>query len=201
MATDQLARLPQPAERNWYAYSSLAAGYDDNVALVSGGDVLGVSDTEDAFTELQLAFGAPLTGAWRFDGGLVMLDYQDLDSFDQLSVNAGARYRLPIADWNSEAGVQLVYSTLASEAFQSKAMLILQTTRALSEDWRLRLRYRFSDIDGLDGFERLGGTRHELSIRGNWRRAKWDVALQYRYDTTDYQEPRLSFDRHQLVLD
>jgi hypothetical protein len=201
LATEQLARLPPPAERNWYAYGSLAAGYDDNVALVSGGDVLGVSDTEDAFTELQLAFAAPLTGPWRFDGGLVMLDYQDLDSFDQLSINGGARYRLPVGDWNGEAGVQFVYSTLDSEGFQSKAMLILQGTRSLTEEWRLRVRYRFSDINGLDGFEGLGGTRHELGVRGTWRRGSWDVNVQYRYDTTDYQEERLSFDRHQLLVD
>jgi tetratricopeptide (TPR) repeat protein len=201
LATEQLARLPRRVERNWYAYGSLAAGYDDNVALVSGGDVLGVSNTEDAFTELQLAFAAPLTGSWRFDGGLVMLDYQDLDSFDQLSVNAGARYRLPVGDWNGEAGVQLAYSTLDSEGFQSKAMLILQATRSLTEEWRLRVRYRFSDIDGLDGFEGLDGTRHELGVRGTWRRGRWDVTVQYRYDTTDYQEERLSFDRHQLLID
>ena len=27
----------------------------------------------------------PLTGPWRFDGDVVLLDYQDLDSFDQLA--------------------------------------------------------------------------------------------------------------------
>ncbi|HKS56983.1 MAG TPA: tetratricopeptide repeat protein [Steroidobacteraceae bacterium] len=201
LAADQLARLPRRPARNWYAYSSLAAGYDDNVALVSGGDVLGVSDTEDSFAELQAALTAPLKGPWRFDGGLVMLDYQDLDSFDQLSINGGGRYRLTLGDWNSEAGVQLSYSTLDGEGFQNKALLILQGTRALSGEWRLRVRYRFSDINGLDGFEGLDGTRHELGIRGTWRRGPWDVNVQYRYDTTDYQEERLSFDRHQLLLD
>jgi hypothetical protein len=201
LATEQLARLPQPAERNWYAYGSLAAGYDDNVALVSGGDVLGVSDTEDAFAELQLAFAAPLTGPWRFDAGLVMLDYQDLNSFDQLSVNAGARYRKPLGDWTGEAGVQLAYSTLDSEGFQRKAMLILQATRPLTQDWRLRVRYRFSEIDGLDGFEGLDGTRHELGVRGVWRRGPWDVTVEYRYDSTEYQAEELSFDRHQVSLD
>jgi Flp pilus assembly protein TadD len=201
LATEQLARLARPAERNWYAYGSLAAGYDDNVALVSGGDVLGVSDTEDAFAELQLAFAAPLTGRWRFDGGLVMLDYQDLDGFDQLSVNAGARYRLPVGNWSNEAAVQFAYSTLDGAGFQNKAMLILQGTRALSDEWRLRVRYRFSDINGLDGFEGLDGTRHELGVRGTWRRGQWDINVQYRYDTTDYQEERLSFDRHQILLD
>ena len=55
LATARLAQLPPPPERNWLAYGSLAAGYDDNVALVSGGDVLGVSGTDDTFAELQLA--------------------------------------------------------------------------------------------------------------------------------------------------
>ena len=55
------------------------------------------------FAELQLAAAAPLVGPWRFDGGVVLLDYQDLDSFDQLSANVGARYRLPLGDWAGEA--------------------------------------------------------------------------------------------------
>ena len=97
--------------------------------------------------------------------------------------------------------MQLVYSTLDREGFQNKAMLIMQATRLLTEQWRLRVRYRFSDINGLDGFEGLDGTRHELGVRGTWQRGRWDVNVQYRYDTTDYQEERLSFDRHQLLVD
>jgi len=201
LATEQLARLPPPAQRNWYAFASALAGYDDNVALVANGDVLGVTDTDDAFTEVQAAFTAPLTGPWRFDGNLVWLDYQDLDAFDQLTVNAAARYRLPLGDWYTEAGVQYSYSTLDGEGFQSKALLILQASRSLTEEWRLRVRYRFNDINGLDGFEGLDGTRHELAVRGIWRRGKWDVTVQYRYDTSDYRDEDLSFDRHQLSVD
>ena len=115
------AQLPRPPERNWLAYGSLAAGYDDNVALVSGGDVLGVSGTDDTFAELQLAAAAPLVGPWRFDGGLVLLDYQDLDSFDQLSVNAGARYRLPLGDWTGEAALQLVVRDARRRRFREQA--------------------------------------------------------------------------------
>ena len=200
LATRQLAQLPRPPERNWVAFGSLAAGYDDNVALVSGGDVLGVSGTDDTFAELQASITAPLTGPWRLDGGLVLLDYQDLDSFDQLTLNAGARYRLPLGDWNSEAGVQLAYSTLDGEGFESKAVLLLQATRSLTEEWRLRVRYRFHDINGLDGFAGLDGTRHELAVRGMWRRDRWNVTVQYRYDTTDYRAEELSFDRHQLLV-
>ena len=197
----RLAGLPLPPTRNWLAYGSLAAGYDDNVALVSGGDVLGVTDTDDAFTELQLAFYAPLTGPWRFDAGLVWLDYQDLDSFDQMTLSGGARYRLSLADWRAEAGLQLEYSTLDNEGFENKQMLVMQATRPLSDEWWLRARYRFSNIDGLDGFGGLDGTRHDVGLRGTWHRGSWDVALGYRFDTTEYQEESLSYDRHQLTAD
>jgi tetratricopeptide (TPR) repeat protein len=201
LATRQLAQLPPPPERNWVAFGSLAAGYDDNVALVSGGDVLGVSGTDDTFGELQIAAAGPLVGPWLFDGGIVLLDYQDLDSFDQLTVNAGARYRLPLGDWTGDAALQLSYATLDSEGFESKRMLLLQATRALSEEWRLRARYRFSDIDGLDGFQGLDGYRHELGIRGMWSRNSWDVTVEYRFDSSDYQDESLSFSRHQLGVD
>jgi tetratricopeptide (TPR) repeat protein len=201
LATRQLAQLPRPPERNWVAFGSFAAGYDDNVALVSGGDVLGVSGTDDTFGELQIAAAGPLVGPWRFDGSIVLLDYQDLDSFDQITANGGARYRLPLGNWTGEAGLQLSYSTLDSEGFESKRMLLLQASRALSEEWRLRARYRFSDIDGLDGFQGLDGYRHELGIRGVWHRDSWDVSLEYRFDSSDYDDESLSFSRHQLGVD
>ena len=201
LATARLAQLPSPPERSWLAFGAVAAGYDDNVALISGGDVLGVSGTDDTFAELQLAATAPPIGNWRFDGGLVLLDYTDLDSFDQLSINAGARYRMAIQDWAGEAGLQLTYATLDGNGFENKRMLLLQATRPLPDAWRLRVRYRFSDIDGLEGFNGLDGTRHELGLRGLWRRGSWGATLNYRFDKTDYAEETLSFDRHQLSVD
>jgi tetratricopeptide (TPR) repeat protein len=201
LATARIAQLPSPPERNWLAFGSLAAGYDDNVALVSGGDVLGVSGTDDTFSELQVFAAAPLAGNWRFDGGVVLLDYLDLDSFDQLSLNAGGRYRMALREWTGEAGLQLTYGTLDGDGFESKRMLLLQATRPLPDDWRLRVRYRFSDIDGLDGFSGLDGTRHELGLRGLWRRGSWDVTVTYRFDKSDYADEALSFDRHQLSVD
>jgi hypothetical protein len=96
--------------------------------------------------------------------------------------------------------VQLAYSTLDGEGFESKEILLLQATRPLTQEWRLRVRYRFHEINGLDGFEGLDGTRHELAVRGMWRRDRWNVTVQYRYDTTDYRAEELSFDRHQLLV-
>jgi hypothetical protein len=201
LIAERLGGLPRRRQSEWVAYGSFAAGYDDNVALTSGGDVLGVSDTEDTFAELQLAATAPPVGAWRFDGDVVLLDYQDLDSFDQLTINAGARYRVPLGQWNGEAGMQLTYSTIDGEGLDTRRILRLQATRALSDEWRLRVRYRFNHINGLDGFDSLDGTRHDFGVRGAWRRERWAVYVQYRFDTTDYASETLSFDRHQFSVD
>ncbi len=201
LIAERLGRLPRRRQSDWVAYGSFAAGHDDNVALIYGGDVLGVSDTEDTFAELQLAATAPPVGAWRFDGDVVLLDYQDLDSFDQLTINAGARYRVPLGQWNGEAGVQLAYSTIDGDGLDTRRILRLQATRALSDEWRLRVRYRFNHIDGLDGFDGLDGTRHDFGVRGAWRRERWAVYVQYRFDTTDYAAETLSFDRHQFSVD
>jgi tetratricopeptide (TPR) repeat protein len=201
LAIAQLTRMPPPPERNWFAFGSFAAGYDDNVALVSGGDVLGVSGTDDTFGELQILAAAPLSGPWRFDGGLVLLDYQDLNEFDQLSLNAGARYRVPVGKWNVDTALQLAYSTLDGEGFENKQALLLQAARPLTDEWRVRARYRFSKIDGLGGFSGLDGHKHDVGLRGTWRRGPWDVTIDYRFDKTDYDEATLSYDRHQISAD
>ena len=52
-----------------------------------------------------------------------------------------------------------------------------------------------------DGFQGLDGYRHELGIRGVWHRDSWDVTLEYRFDSSDYDDENLSFDRHQLGVD
>jgi hypothetical protein len=202
LAATQLAALaPPPPDRNWVGYAAVGAGYDDNVALVSNSDVLGISGTEDSFAEAQLAFSAPLTQPWRVDAGLSYIDYQDLDSFDQLGVNGGARYRWEIGDWAHDVGLQLSYTMLDGEGFENRHTLLLQTTRHVLGDARLRLRYRFNDIDGLGDFSGLSGQRHEAGARITWTRPTWDFGAEYQIDVGDYDDSSLSATRHRLGLE
>jgi hypothetical protein len=101
LAATRLAGLPPPPARNWVGYGALAVGYDDNVALIANSDVLGVSNTADGFAELHLAATAPLDGPWRFDAGLFLLNYMDLDQFDQLGLQGGGRSRFDLFGWAS----------------------------------------------------------------------------------------------------
>ena len=192
---------PPPPDHNWLAYAALGAGHDDNVALVSNSDVLGISGTEDTFIETQLALSAPLDRPWRLDAGLSYVDYQQLDTFDQLGVSGGGRYGWRTGDWRHDAGLQLTYSLLDGEGFENRRTLLLQTTNRALGDARLRLRYRFHDIEGLNDFSGLSGRRHDAGARINWSRRSWDFGAEFSFDVGDYDDPALSATRRRLGIE
>lgn len=202
LATTQLAELsPVAAERGWLGYGLITAGYDDNVALISAADVLGVSGTDDGFAEVQLAISAPLAGAWRFDAGALLVKYGELQQFDQLAAHGAGRYSFEVDRWSNEIGVELAHTMLDGEGFERRYALRLQGETPLPAGWRLRLRYRFNEIDGLDEFEGLSGRRHEAGARLRWQRQPWTVGIGYQLENNDYEDDSLAAQRHQLVAD
>ncbi len=200
LARAQLERVPATPARDWAAYASAGLGYDDNVALVSDSDVLGVSGLEDWFAEAQLAVSTPLSTPMRFDGGLFAIDYMDLNQFDQLGLYGGARYRFSPAGWKHQLAVQLAHSTLDGEGFENRALATAQTQRSLTEDWSLRARYRFSYIDGLNDFESVGGQRHEVSAHVDRSFALWDLGFSYELERSELDDDALSATRHELRM-
>lgn len=202
LAAAQLGDVqPAAPERKWIGYAGFGAGYDDNVALVSNSDVLGISDKADNFVEAQLAFSTPLGESWRLDAGAMLVDYQDLSAFDQAGLQGGVRYRWQLDDWTNDAGVQLAYTTLDGSGFETRRALFIQTGRELRSDLYVRGRYRFSDIDGLGEFDGLTGRRHELGAFADWTLADWDFTLGYRLEIGDYDDDSLSATRHELRAD
>ncbi len=202
LAAAQLGEGQTPApEHRWVGYAGFGVGHDDNVALVSNSDVLGISDKADNFAEAQLAFNTPLGESWRLDAGAVLVDYQELNDFDQAGLHGGARYRWLFDDWVSDVGVQLGYTTLDGAGFESRRALFIQTGRELRSDLYARGRYRFSNIDGLNEFDGLTGRRHELGGSLDWTRADWDFSLGYRFEIGDYDDDSLSATRHELSVD
>jgi tetratricopeptide (TPR) repeat protein len=192
---------PPPPERLWAGYAAFGIGHDDNVALVSSSDVLGISGTADNFAEAQLALGTPLGDSWRVDGGLTFVDYQDLSSFDQLGLQGSGRYRWIVGDWINDAGAQLAHTRLDGASFETRHAVFIQTSRELRSDLTVRGRYRFSDIDGHNEFSGLSGRRHELGASLDWMQAAWDFRVGYRLEIGDYDDESLSATRHELSFD
>jgi tetratricopeptide (TPR) repeat protein len=192
---------PPPPQHAWVGYAGFGIGHDDNVALVSNSDVLGISDSADNFAEAQIAASMPIADFWRLDGSVTLVDYQELDSFDQLGAQVGGRYRWIVGDWTNDAGLQLAQTLLDGSSFESRRALFVQTRRDLRSDLTVRGRYRFSDIDGHDEFRGLSGRRHELGATLDWTQADWDFRFGYQLEIGDYDDDSLSATRHELRFD
>ena len=199
LAAAQLSGLPVASvSRDWIAYGAFSAGYDDNVALIASSDSVGISNSADAFADLQIAISAPVSGPWQFDASMFLVNYADLDAFDQLGVQGGGRYEIETGAWSHQAGAQLAYTTLDGSGFERAASVSWQSATAITASWRFRARYRFLDTEGLDEFEGLTGTRHELALFMDSRGGQWTTQVGYRFDDSSYQEPTLSATRHQF---
>jgi tetratricopeptide (TPR) repeat protein len=192
---------PPPATPTWFGYAGFGIGHDDNVALIANSDVLGISDSADDFAEAQFALSMPIGDAWRIDGGVNAVDYQTLDSFDQLGAQVGGRYRWSVGDWINDAGAQLAHTLLDGSSFESRRALFVQTRRELRPDLTVHGRYRFNDIDGHDEFRGLSGRRHELSAALDWVQAAWDFRFGYLLEIGDYDDHALSATRHELSFE
>jgi hypothetical protein len=106
-----------------------------------------------------------------------------------------------IGDWMNDIGVQLAYTTLDGEGFESRRTLALQTSSPWGPEVQLRAHYRFSDLEGLSDFSGLSGRRHEAGARIKWTKQFWELGIEYRFDVNDYDDAALSARRHQLGLD
>lgn len=200
LASTQLARLtPQPT-LSWTGYAALAAGYDDNVALVSNSDVLGVSGVDDVFVDGTFVATVPIGESWRVDAGALLLNYKDLSRFNQIMAHGGGRYRLSAGDWTGDVGVQLSYGTLGGDSFQNEQAALLQGSTQLSEDWQLRLAYRLSNVDGLGEFASISGTRHEGRARLIWEANPWRMSAAYQLEDSNLRDEALSMTRHQVAV-
>lgn len=202
LATTQLARLPAPASTpTWVGYAVAAAGYDDNVALISTSTLPTASDVADEFLELQLALSVPFGGDWRFDAGAFAIDYRDLDAFDQLGIQAAAGYRFALGNWSNAISAELAYTTIDGEGLESSRVIAVESRRGLTALMELQARYRYYDLDGMNDFEGLTGHRHEAMCRLGWRRSAWDLGIEIQGDTGEYREEVLSATRYQVGVD
>jgi tetratricopeptide (TPR) repeat protein len=185
----------------WAVFASSGLGYDDNVTLSAGGTQLGIAKESDAYGESLVAGTLQLGGGWRVDGDLSYLNYADLDDYDQLGGSFGARYRFDVSAWRIDAGVEFGTTLLDGDVLEQRQVLLAQATRALTNAWSLRTRYRLSFVDGAGDFTGLDGQRHELSVRMSYAQVIWGGNVGYRFERNDYDSAALSVKRHYVSAD
>lgn len=204
LAAGALAGLPPPAaspadaRQRGAVYLAANVGYDDNVALLADGDLVGVSDLDSGYGELQLAALGPLGRDFAVQGGAYLLNYADLPELDQAGAQLELWFRPAIGAWRAEIGAGYALNQLDGERFEDQRRLALGLTRRFGDDWRLRWRVEYDDIEGRAPYAGLTGDR--LGTRVQLRRyldtAQWQ--LEYRFEANDRDNPEFSPDRHRV---
>jgi hypothetical protein len=207
LAEAGLARLDSPPRRTTPSaprpsyYLSARAGYDDNVALVSDGELLGVSGTESAYAEGQFAAHLPIRDDLQAEASAYLLNYAELGEYDQAGGRLGLRLDYPLGEWRAQAAIQVEHNRLDGSAFENRRGGTLTAAKTLGTGWELRLRYRLEDVDGRAPFESLSGTRQQAALRLRRHAASHLLRLEYQFETNDRDSDAVSPDRHALAAE
>lgn len=179
-------------------FVAASLGYDDNVALLADGDVLGATDTASALAETSLGLSIPLGRSFSVEAGGFALRHADAAEFDQSGVQAEFVYRPQAGAWRGEMGAGAGVNWLDGETFEERVGLLLGASRGIATDWRLQLGYRLEDIEGSPPFTGLSGQRHEAGLQLDRRIGVQRIRLGYRLELNDRASEALSADRHRL---
>jgi hypothetical protein len=201
LAAKQLGEPDPLAPLVWGAFAASGVGYDDNVTLTANGNAFGIARESDFYADTQLVGSLSFGSGWRVDGDLSLLNYADLDEFDQWGVGFSGRYRFALHDWIADAGAQFSAAWLDGAPFEQRQSLFMQATRSLNDTWRVRGRVRLSNINGASDYPGYDGLRHEASVRLNRDSADWMMSFGYLFEVSDYDSAALSAVRHMLLAD
>ena len=202
-----LPRLPPAAgpapgaHRSIAAFLAAAAGHDDNVALLADGELLGVSELDSPYMELQAAVAAPLPASLSLQGGVFLVDYSDLPELDQRGAQVELLYRPRFAAWRLELGAGYALNQLDGERFEDQRTLLVGANRALGAGWHLRARLAYADIEGRAPYAGLTGDRVEAGVRLRRNAGPDRFQLEYRLEQNDRASDELSPDRHRAELE
>ncbi|OBS10191.1 hypothetical protein Thpro_021241 [Acidihalobacter prosperus] len=186
LAYEQIQRLnptaASPAPR-WVGFANLGGGYDNNVSLLSRSNLITAAGQGSNFVQLLAGAIGQLQGTpdhgLRLIGTVYHVSYSSLSAYNQTLARLGLAYRQPMSGWATEAAAYLNYSYLHGSAFEQFNSLEFRAWHPLGEDWRVRLRYRYSRITGLATYGYLSGGQQQLGAQARWTPGQLKLRLGY----------------------
>jgi tetratricopeptide (TPR) repeat protein len=187
LASRQLEKLPAPvaAVDPWSWYGRGGAGYDDNVALRSESIDGTGSGQGDAFAELLASGSRAIGERWRVDAAAGLLQYADLDHYDQSAFSLGGVGGFALGQWHLEAGAYVTRLALGGTVYERSLAATAQATRQFARGSQLRAQLRATSVDGEDEFAGLSGSRTELGLRYDWGWRAWSFGTHARGEYND----------------
>jgi hypothetical protein len=142
---------------------------------------------QDSFAELTFS-GNYSVGAWRFDAGGGMVEYQRLDDFSQSSVYLGGARRFRLDRWYFELAAQGSQLSFGGEVFERSTTAGVMAARVFANGARLRAQTRLASVKGQGFFTGLTGDRTELGLYFDkpWR--AWHFIAHTRAERNDSED-------------
>lgn len=171
----------------WVSGINAAVGHDDNL----------IDPTKQAGSAKGSSFGSLLvytTGmiSGNYDDG-VRLDlngyfirYPSQAYFNMNMLQAGLAKVDSWTNWKTEYGAQLNQDTLDGRDYLRTATVQLGANRQLQEHLKLRLRYRYSDINSLNkAFDPLQGKQQQFTVQLSQRSVASRLRVGYEFESNN----------------
>jgi len=192
------------APPRWRGYFSVAAGHDDNVALVDELSLPANVAAASPLTEL-LGYARRETRTHiplRLDLSGYVVRYADSTVFDQSAFRVDASFLWNAGDaWRLEAGPYFSSSTLDGDGFERTLGAQLLAIHGIGERLVFDARFVYDDIESPSArFDFVSG--HRERVRFGLERSDVDRRLRvaYEFESQDRTDPGVSPDRNRFTL-
>ena len=175
----------------------IGIGYDNNVTLSPGNQVLLATEEADWFSE----FAAYASGRWvegedgvRWTAGVYSLNYHDLNLFDYTELRVGADKLNSIGNWSTEFGASYENQWLYDVQLEHVASVRVQGRRDWGEKDVL-LKLKLGQINAVESkFDYLSGSQGELEASTAQRLSDAGIRLGLTYEWNQRQDLRFNGD-------
>jgi hypothetical protein len=203
LADSALATLgTQEATRaRWVGYFDVAAGHDDNVALVDELALPATVSAESAFAEVIGYAGGRLGQRARLSLSGYSVRYADASQFDQTALRIDAAFDWSASEWRFDAGPHFAETLLDGDGFERALGVGLRAMRPVTERVTFDVRLAYDDVDAPSSrFAFIEGTRQRARIGIENRGEQHRIRFGYEIETNDRASASVSPDRDRLVL-
>jgi tetratricopeptide (TPR) repeat protein len=190
LAASALASLePAAAPRSrWLGYFDLAAGHDDNIALIDELSLPATLSASSSFTEIfgyaSRRFGQRVPFRLDFSGYVVR--YADAPEFDQEALRIDSAFEWSPGAWRIEAGPRVAQSTLDGDGFERALGTGVLARRSISQRVTFDAQLVYDDVTAASSrFDFIEGTRERLRIGLDGRMERQRVRVGYEIETND----------------
>ena len=204
-ALDELgAGNATPPARPWSGYFSVAAGHDDNVALI---DELGLPANVQAASPLTELIGYARRETMarvpvRIDFSGYVVRYADSAVFDQNAFRVDASFSWKAGDdWRLEAGPYLSSSTLDGDGFERALGAQVRAIRSIGSRLMFDARFIYDDIESPTArFDFVSGHRERLRLGLEHSDADTRLRVAYEHEAQNRADPGVSPDRDRVAF-